>query len=125
MAQDFLIGNEEIEKNGMPMVARSISGSMAGMSGTVTINLVKLSNGSYLYETTNQNNEAIESTRGCARYTETSIQNLPGKWQLAAMKGIYLFTVNQRPLKRKCHSNNNLTTITCLVANGTTDLFYL
>ena len=44
-AQDFLIGNEEIEKNGMPMVARSISGSMAGMNGTVTINLVKLSNG--------------------------------------------------------------------------------
>ena len=79
MAQDFFIGNEEIEKNGMPMVARSISGSMAGMSGTVTINLVKLSNGSYLYETTNQNDEAIEfNKRLCEMYGDKNPES-PGK----------------------------------------------
>lgn len=79
MAQDFLIGNEEIKKNGMPMVARSISGSMAGMSGTVTINLVKLSNGSYLYETTNQNDEAIEfNKRLCEIYGDKHPES-PGK----------------------------------------------
>src|SRR5256885_3966212 len=72
-AQDFLIGNEEIEKNGMPMVARSISGSMAGMNGTVTINLVKLSNGSYLYETTNQNDEAIELDRKSTRLNSSHL----------------------------------------------------
>src|SRR5256885_938696 len=78
-AQDFLIGNEEIEKNGMPMVARSISGSMAGMNGTVTINLVKLSNGSYLYETTNQNDEAIEfNKRLCKMYGDKNPES-PGK----------------------------------------------
>lgn len=84
MAQDFLIGNEEIEKNGMPMVARSISGSMAGMSGTVTINLVKLSNGSYLYETTNQNNEAIEfNKRLCEIYGDKHLES-PGKMAIGS-----------------------------------------
>ena len=79
MAQDFFIGNEEIKKNGMPMVARKISGSMAGMGGTVTINLIKLSNGSYLYETTNQNDEALEfNKRLCEMYGDKNPE-YPGK----------------------------------------------
>jgi hypothetical protein len=79
MAQDFFIGNEEIEKNGMPMVARNISGSMAGMDGTVTINLIELSNGSYLYETINQNDEAIEFNKRLREMYGDKNPESPGK----------------------------------------------
>lgn len=125
MAQDFFIGNEEIEKNGMPMVARKISGSMAGMGGTVTINLIKLSNGSYLYETTNQNDEALEfNKRLCEMYGDKNPE-YPGKMVIGSDERNIPLHCDPAPLKRKCHLRKTLTNITCLVANGTTNPSYI
>lgn len=60
LAQDPFLGNEEIEKNGIPMIARKFSGAMVGMEGVVTIHLIKLASGGYLYDSELQTPDAME-----------------------------------------------------------------
>lgn len=101
-AQDGFLGNKEVQRLGIPMIARSFAGSMAAMEGVITLHLVKLTNGDYLYDPDFQLPQALEfNNRLCA----TSGGKAPariGKMVLGSdERSIPLYCEAREPLARK------------------------